>query len=492
MSTPDLTLPLDPTGSAASNLVPNETHSIGPVGTRAFPLNYGLFFHDSLVITDLATNLPLIEGTQYYATQMDLDSSIECGQEVDAVVIIVDTTVSANVSVSYQALGGVNSINSAVVQSAITALDIDDGAIPWADVTNKLKDYPPGPHYHCAGDVYGLEYVVSAINRLAAAAIVGQGSAQAALQQYAEDVVAEMANFIAGIETILQDHFTCYNNPHVDTADLIGAYSEAQTTAAIALESTNRKAADAAITANLEAHIANHNDPHRVTPAQVGGYTAAQSDAAMTAMQTAVQAGITANEITENAHIANYNNPHQVTAAQIGTWTTPQITAALANSTTAIQNQVTAYQALVQAHEANTSNPHKDSVTTVGTWTQTAIQSGIVNPYTAHASNTANPHNDSYANIVTSGVDGSGVYSATTMNNSIDSAATSMAAQITTLNATIQSHTSNFSNPHADNVYNTGGAYSAAQLTYAINLLWEWNVGGSAAAAIAYLASITN
>lgn len=490
MSTSGLTLPLDPTGSASSNLIQNEPHAIGATGTRAFPLNYGLFFRESVSVIDVATGNTLVEGTQYYPTQMDLDSSLMYGQEVDAVIIIVDTTVSANVKVTYQALGGVNSLNTQVAQTAITGLDLNDSATCWANVTNKPKDYPPGPHYHQSGDVYGMEYIVSAVKRLAAAITEGQGAAQNELLQYAEDVVAEMQGMVNGAEATLQAHFSCFANPHKTTAAQIGAYTTEQTVTAIAAETTARMAADASINSSLATHEANQTNPHQLTPAQVGGFTKAQSDNAMSAMSTAVESNISANESTQNSHITNYQNPHQTTAAQIGTWTVSQITAAISASTGTIQNQVNAYEATLDAHLTNTANPHKDTTANIGTWTQTAIQSGIVNPYTSHVTNTGNPHQDVYSNIVTSNVDSSGVYSATTMNNSISSAYSSIASQINSLNSSIASHTGNYSNPHGDTVYNTGGAYTPAQLTYAISLLQ--GPGGSAANAINYLASINN
>jgi predicted transport protein len=489
MSTSNLMLPRDPTGSAASNLVQNEPHAIGATGVRAFPLNYGLFFRDSLVLKDANGNT-LVEGTQYYPTQMDLKASLATGEEIDAVVIITDTTVTANVTATYQAYGGPNSLNAVQTQAAIVGLDIDSSAVSWSEVQNIPKTFPPGPHVHQAGDVFGLEYITAALSRLAAGITEGQGGAQAALLQYAEDVVAELNDFIAEANAELTAHTSNFCNPHETTAEEIGAYTEPQTDAAIALEATNRTAADAAIEAALATHEADHENPHELTPAQVGGYTTAQSDSAMQAMQTALLATIAANEATQNAHITNYENPHQTTAAQIGTWTTPQIATAIANASTTLQNQVSAFQTTLQAHEANTSNPHQDNVTNVGTWTTTSINAGIVSPFSAHSSNVANPHQDIYTNIVTSNVDSSGVYSATTMSNSISSAASGMLGSINSLNSTIASHTGNFSNPHGDNYANTGGAYTVGQLQYAVSLLQ--GPGGSAANAINYLASINN
>lgn len=489
MSTTVLTLPLDKTGSASSNLVPNESHAIGATGTRAFPLNYGLFYGNSLVLKDASGNT-LTPGTQYYAAELDFAASYQYGQAVYAVVIVVDTTVSATVSATYQAVGGPNSLNAVATQTAIAALELNDAPTTWANLTQKPKDYPPAPHYHQSGDVFGMEYIVNAIDRLATGITQGQGAAQTALMTYAQDVVAELAAFIAQGEATLQAHFSCFSNPHHTTAAQAGAYTTEQTTAAIATETTNRQNADAAILANLASHIANHNDPHQVTPAQVGGYTRAQSDAAMTAMQTAMLASIASAEATQSTHITDYSNPHQVTAAQIGTWTVSQITAAISTATNTIQSQVNAYEATLNSHIANVNNPHQDTVGNVGTWAQTTIQSGIVNPYSAHASNTANPHQDVYSNIITTAVDASGMYSATTMTTSITNAYNSIIAQINSLNGTISSHVSNGSNPHGDNVSNTGGAYTGGQLQYAISLLQ--GPGGSASNAINYLANVHN
>jgi hypothetical protein len=357
-------------------------------------------------------------------------------------------------------------------------------------VQGKPKTYPPAPHVHQAGDVFGTEYIVGALTRLGAAITEGQGGAQAALLQYAEDVVAELVGLIGSGNAALLAHTSNFNNPHHTSAAEVGSYTTEQTLAAIGVEATNRQAADTAVSALLTTHIANHNNPHELLPSQLGAYTQAQSTAAMTAMQTAVLASVAGNETTQNAHITNYLNPHQVTAIQIGTWTTPQITAAITTATNTLEAQVLAFQNSLQAHEANTSNPHADTVANIGTWSFTSIDQYIINPYVSHVNNISNPHGDWYGDIVTSNVDSSGVYSATAMNNEIAAVEASFAGSINSVNGTFASHTGNMSNPHGDNYSNTGGAYTAGQLQTAINQLQ--GPGGSAANAINYLASIHN
>lgn len=461
MSTPPLTLPLDPTGSAASNLITAEVQTIGTRGTRAFPVNYGLFFRKSLVVKDTTTNKVLVQGTQYYATQMDVEASMRYGQEIDASIVITDSTVGSSVSVTYQALGGVNSISQAAVTTAVTALQIDDAPATWASITNKPSKYPVAPHQHIADDMYGMEFVVVALNRLGSAIQLGQGTAQAELQAYAEAVIQELIGQIAAANAALNAHTTNFGNPHQVTAHQIGSYTTEETTAALATETTNRTNGDSSIQSQLNTHTADHTNPHKVTTAQLGAFSATQSDSAMTAMQTALQSTITANETTQNAHIANYSNPHQVTAAQIGTWTTGQIASAVASSQATLQTQVTAFESSLNAHTSNKSNPHSDTAANIGTWTYTTIQNSIVSPYTSHVNNKSNPHGVTIAQL--------GTYAATDINNNIAAYYGNVVNEVNALNGTINAHVSNQNNPHGDNVNNTGGAYTGAYLQNLIN-----------------------
>lgn len=461
MSTSPLTLPLDPTGSAASNLITAEVQTIGTRGTRAFPVNYGLFFRKSLVIKDTATNKVLVEGTQYFATQMDVEASARYGQEIDASIVVTDSTVGSTLSLTYQALGGPNSISQAAVSSAVTALQIDDAPATWASISNKPSKYPVASHQHIADDIYGMEFVVVALDRLGTAIQMGQGTAQAELQAYAEAVIQELIGQIGNSNAALITHTSDFTNPHKVTAHQIGSYTTAETTAAIATETSNRTNADAAIQTQLNTHTADHTNPHGVTTAQLGAYSKAQSDAAMTAMKTALQNTITANEATQNAHLTNYSNPHQVTAAQIGTWTTGQIASAVTAQQATLQTQVNAFESSLNAHMSNKSNPHGDTAANIGTWTYTTIQNSIVSPYSTHVNNRSNPHQVTVAQL--------GTYSATDINNNIAYQYQVVANEVNALNGTINAHVGNQNNPHGDNVNNTGGAYTGAYLQNLIN-----------------------
>ena len=483
MSTPPISLPIslpfDPGGSASSNRVENEIQVIGLRSIRAFPLNYGLFFAESLVVTDDATGLPLSSGTQYYTTQMDVDASMRCGSEIDEVVVITDLTVSARVRVTYQALGGVNNVALGALQIAIDNLHINDGPVGWSDVTARPSAYPPTPHHpHIADDIYGTEYIVVALERLSASILQGQGGAQGELMAWAQSCVNEVLDSIAAAGAALDAHETDFSNPHQDTAHLTGGYTTEETAAAIAVETGNQQAADATIQAALDAHIADYDNPHEVTANQIGGWSTAQSDAAMAAMQAALMQSITATEAVENAHFANYSNPHQDTAANIGTLTSGQISSAATAGAAAPGSQASGLATSVNNHITSYSNPHQDTAANVGTWTYTTIQNGIVTPLTSHISNLGNPHQVTVAQL--------GTYPSSTINNNIAAALNQVVADVNSLNGTISAHTGNMNNPHQDTLANTGAAgFTAGALQNAINQLQ--GPGGSPAYAIAAL-----
>ncbi|MBB5409266.1 hypothetical protein HDG34_003207 [Paraburkholderia sp. HC6.4b] len=483
MSTPPVSLPVslpfDPGGSARSNLVEDEIQVIGLRSIRAFPLNYGLFFTTSLVVTDNATGLPLTPGAQYYATQMDVGASMRCGSEIDEVVVITDLTVSQTVRVTYQALGGVNNVALGALQIAIDNLHINDGPVSWADVTGKPCAYPPTPHHpHIADDIYGAEYIVVALERLSASILQGQGGAQDELMAYAQSCVNEVLDSIAAAGATLDAHETDSGNPHQDTAHLIGGYTTEETTAAIAVETVNQEQADATIQAALNAHIADYDNPHEVTANQIGGWSTAQSDAAMAAMQASLMQAITTTEAVQNAHFVNHANPHQDTAVNIGTLTSGQISSAATAGAATPGSQASGLGTSVNNHVTNTGNPHQDTAANVGTWTYATIQNSIVNPLTSHINNLANPHQVTVAQL--------GTYSSATINNNIAAALNQIVSDVNSLNGYISAHTGNMNNPHQDTLANTGaGGFTAGALQNAINQLQ--GPGGSAGNAIAAL-----
>lgn len=280
-TTPIIRYPLDPTGTNPNNLVQGELHSPVRRNTRAVATTYGAFFSQSLVVRDTSNNQVLTKGVQYFAAELYEVPTAKYGQEVCGIVVITDSSVSDQISLDYQAVGGEFSTSADAVIAQLNALNLDDRPVAWGSIIAKPSEYPPSHHLHDIGDVYGFEYVVHALERIKAAILMGDDISHDAIYQYVD-------NSVAGFQSSLN-----------------------QSGAA------------------LTAHIADHGNPHAVTAAQVGAYAKAAVDAFVNTLQNSI-----------DAHAARTDNPHATTAAQVGAVSSTTYNAGVAN----LQGQINGKQ----------------------------------------------------------------------------------------------------------------------------------------------------
>jgi hypothetical protein len=325
--------PLDPTGASPTNLVENEPHTLTTRTYRCFATDYGAFFETSMVVTDVATGKPLTSD-QFYCAEMYELPSARYGQEIDAIVVITDSAISNNVTVTYQALGGPYSTAATAIISQLNALQLDDRPISWPNIEMKPSEYPPSFHLHDIGDVYGFEYLVHAIDRVRAAIELGDAASNDGIYKYIDSQIAALNSILSTANAALTTHLNNFSNPHNVTAAQTGAMTAADTQSLVS-----------GVESELQAHIQNQSNPHDVTAAQIDVYTKEQSDSNYPSM-----AQFNALLAAFNQHIQNQSNPHNVTAAQLGVTTTASLTALLAG-----------YQPLSSAVNASNFNSYWDT-----------------------------------------------------------------------------------------------------------------------------------
>lgn len=261
-------LPLDPTGKSPNNYVDSEPHAlIANRPYRAIALNYGAFYAESIKIVDTATGQTLTDGSngtpeQYYCCEYYELPSARYGQEIDAIIIIKDPSVSNNVTVSYQALGGPFSTNVQAIIDQIENLKLDDRPVKWGDILGKPSEFPPSKHLHDIGDVFGFEYVTHALDRIRDAIEVGDDASHDAIYRYIDAAIAALEQQRGDIQDALNKHISDTNNPHKVTADQLNVYTIPQV-----------NAITTPIQTSLNNHVGNTNNPHQVTADQVNTYT---------------------------------------------------------------------------------------------------------------------------------------------------------------------------------------------------------------------------
>jgi hypothetical protein len=227
MALPTWIYPIDPTGNNPDNLVAAEPQTLDTRRFRVIALNNGAFYGDSVVITDVATGLPL-NSTQWYPSILYPQPSQQFGFPAYAVIVVTDPSVSQNVTVKYQVVGGEYSYSQEAAVTQINALNLDNRPIAWPNVIDTPSDYPPAPHYQNFDTLYGMDFLINAIYMLGNAIMVGNAPVIDQVLAYVDSRFASGGGASTEFLALLAEvnaHIADDDNPHDTTAAQVGAYS---------------------------------------------------------------------------------------------------------------------------------------------------------------------------------------------------------------------------------------------------------------------------
>ena len=277
-----LKYPLDRTGKNPNNLVPGEPHTLVAGKVRAFVANHGPFFTEGIVLREQATGRVLTPNVHYAAAQLYQEATLDLGQEVCAIMVIKDPTVQSPVLFSYQVVGGEFSADVSGLQDLIDDLNIDERAVNWRDILGVPTEFPPSPHLHDAGDLYGLEYVVEALERLAQAILIGDEASHEELRKYIQTQIKTLKDLIDTFGEEARRHIADKNNPHETTKAQVGLGLVQNYAIANQLEMETGVATDKYATPQgvgwaiakfaagaFNDHLTDYKNPHKTTKAQV-------------------------------------------------------------------------------------------------------------------------------------------------------------------------------------------------------------------------------
>lgn len=350
MSTPPvIRYSFDPTAADPNNLVVGDIQTMPARKIRVVGPSYGPFYTKSLIITDTATNQPLTPD-QFYCAELEPTATLDTGFEVMSIIMITDPSVSSSVSLQYQAVGGEYSYSVNAIIQQIYNLNLDDRPAAWPAIIGKPDAFPPSAHLHDAGDLFGFEYCVAALDRIRDAILLGDEASHDAIYKYIDNATDTVNAGIAQLQSTINNHIQNFNNPHKVTAAQVGAYTTQQSDANLNAVQNTLQTNINGVNTSLTTHINNHSNPHVVTAAQVGAYTTAQTDSAIaTAVNAAklpytpVQQGGGANQGNNKIYIGwDGTLPRiQVDSTDIGelatvNWINPQLQS--------LQNQINGKQ----------------------------------------------------------------------------------------------------------------------------------------------------
>jgi len=328
----------DATGASPDNYIAKEDRILLLNRKRRVIAPYcSPYYVESMQIKDPTTNTYLTRGVDWYPADFHEFASTYTGKEIASIIVITNEKIGKNVSLSYQTVGGPFANNADVVAKQIEALDLDNRPIHFDKILNKPHAYPPAPHLHSIGDIYGFEYITTALERIRQAIISGDWQNWANIYKYIDDEIAKikLTGGDNGALDELRKHLRDYDNPHRTTAEQVGAYDKTTTDTKIdKVKSDLEKLLNQAIQKvqavedGLSRHIKDTNNPHKTTIKQLGGLTEEEIRNLLKNHYTKKEVDDLLKAFTPGApdlsaltnHLKDFNNPHRVTAVQVGTY----------------------------------------------------------------------------------------------------------------------------------------------------------------------------
>lgn len=155
--------PLDLTGNHPDNRVIAEVHSITPQ-ERIFNVMAGAFYTESVQITYLGERLTAHEDFRFH--RVVEDAIRQSGKDVAMLIEITDKSVSGDIEVRYQAVGGeFQNIHESLVDM-LENYKHDARGTFYKDIIEKPRFFEPVRHLTSIYDIYGLNPITGPLNEL--------------------------------------------------------------------------------------------------------------------------------------------------------------------------------------------------------------------------------------------------------------------------------------------------------------------------------------
>lgn len=326
----------DETGTLAENYVENEQRDLAQRNVRALCTLYGSFFVESVKLRDANGN-PL-QPSQYQFGLFNELITEKTGKDIAAAVIITDATVIAPVFIDYQCVGGPWGATNEQIIDLFTALMTDDRPVSWPNILGKPDGFKPAHHLQDIGDLYGAEYFVAALDRLANAYLMGDNASHDEILRQIDQLRSDMNQNLSDLTAALKAYADAGDakvQANVDNEAQTRANADTQLQGNINAEATARQNADTTLQTNITAAITHADNGDAALQQNITAEATARQNA-----DTAIQGTVTSVNNALTAHVNAQGNVHNLTAAQLGVYTQAQVDALIAGVNNNLGNYV--------------------------------------------------------------------------------------------------------------------------------------------------------
>jgi len=294
-------LPFDDSAAAASNKIIDEVQTISPQVGKVIIPDHGAFYTDTLIcVTQGAINF-LQLGVDYKLISKDAEMTARVGRPVANGIQIINHSITSNLLLTYQAVGGREGNNSKLLIDLRKALEeVLTGSIPWGQILNPLSSYPPSEHTHnMVTDLTNMNPLRDSLLELVNA-LVGKRSLSLAGQHLHTDIsrtldiLANQRREINKIATdfniLLQaEEIARVNQDNTNAQDIADEVNTResqfnnldtalqQLTSALNTETTARQQGDAALVSGIQTEEANRQSGDSALQASIDNLSTALS-----------------------------------------------------------------------------------------------------------------------------------------------------------------------------------------------------------------------
>lgn len=287
-------LPLDLEGTALSNRVDGEEHTLIKVTNRtnrALVPRMGAFYEENFRLYNDKGQV-LTKGKDYTLTYLYDDLSVLTGLSIYAIVVVTNPLVSSTVKIDYRALGGPNVLN--VKELAAVMKTLSDGTLEfkYSDIVGRPSGFIPEEHEHYWWQVYGMESTIESLKGISEGIANRDDKIESNTVSYGDRLIAECQVLIDNFAAAAARHYSDYANPHKSDKQKIGLGFLNNWPIATDTEAKpglrgdlylSPSGAYQILAAGFIPAINNHandpDNPHRLTAEQLNAYTTAVKQA---------------------------------------------------------------------------------------------------------------------------------------------------------------------------------------------------------------------
>lgn len=271
--------PEDRTGTSQANRVLNEPHELPNRNVRAIAPLHGPFYVHNLTVRDKSDGRLLTRGVDYEVGEFYDIPSARSSKTVCAIILITNTQVSSLVELDYNVYGGEFSYSLQALVDMLEAINLNDRPVNWPDIINIPTEFNPAAHLHDVGDVYGFEYIVTILDRLREAILIGDAAHHDSILDYVDRANDNTAEIINTLRAYVDSHVDNENNPHNVTRDQLDVFSRQEVLTLINDLEVATEAKIVALRNSINAHVnIVDGNPHGVTADMLGVYTKTAMD----------------------------------------------------------------------------------------------------------------------------------------------------------------------------------------------------------------------